>query len=122
IGANISDGFNYIKGSSTLSGLMLMATVPTVLAMPYIQMMPVFARDVLDVGASGLGILMAVSGAGALIGSLLYAAFGMKVQRQGLLLISTAAGFGVVLALFAITPWFLLALVLVALTSGISAV
>lgn len=122
VGTNITDGFQYIKNSTTLSGLMLMATVPTVLAMPYIQMMPVFARDVLHVGASGLGVLMAVSGAGALIGSLLYATYGMKVQRQGLLLVSTAAGFGVVLALFAITPWFPLALVLVAITSGVSAV
>lgn len=122
IRANVVDGFSYIKESPTLSGLMLMAAVPTLLAMPYMQMMPVFARDVLNSGSSGLGILMAASGAGALSGAIFYGSVGNKIQRQGRLLVATAAGFGLMLALFAASSNFLLSMILVAMTSGISAV
>lgn len=40
--------------------------------LPYFQFLPVFARDVLDVGASGLGILMAAPGAGAILASVFF--------------------------------------------------
>jgi predicted MFS family arabinose efflux permease len=40
---------------------------------PYIGFLNVFARDILKIGAEGLGLLMAVSGAGAVVGSLLVA-------------------------------------------------
>lgn len=119
---NITDGLGYIRGSTTLSGLMVMAAVPILLAQPYIQMMPVFARDVLDVGSSGLGLLMAANGFGALLGALLYGAIGDRIRQQGRFQIVTAAGFGVALALFAISSWFWLSLVLVAVTGAISAV
>ena len=119
---NISDGLGYIRGSTTLSGLMIMAAVPILLAQPYMQMMPVFARDVLDVGSSGLGLLMAANGLGALTGVLLYGAYGQRIHRQGVFQIVAAAGFGCILALFALSPWFSLSLVLVAITGGVSSV
>jgi len=119
---NIADGLNYIRDSTTLSGLMIMAAVPILIAQPYMQMMPVFARDVLDSGSSGLGLLMAANGAGALVGVLLYSAYGHRIRRQGQFQVATAAGFGLVLALFAVSPWFSLSLVLVALTGGVSSV
>ncbi|HLT19131.1 MAG TPA: MFS transporter [Thermomicrobiales bacterium] len=119
---NVADGLNYIRGNTMLSGLMIMAAVPILLAQPYMQMMPVFARDVLDAGSSGLGLLMAASGFGALSGALLYGAYGQRIRRQGMFQVATAAGFGLTLALFAISPWFILSLVLVALTGAVSAV
>lgn len=119
---NITDGLGYIRGSATLSGLMVMAAVPILLAQPYMQMMPVFARDVLDVGSSGLGLLMAANGFGALLGALLFGAYGSRIRQQGMFQVATAAGFGVVLALFAISPWFSLSLILVAITGAISSI
>ena len=119
---NIADGLGYIRSSTTLSGLMIMAAIPILLAQPYMQMMPVFARDVLGVGSSGLGLLMAANGLGALVGVLLYGAYGHRVRQQGMFQVVTAAGFGLILALFAVSPWFSLSLVLVALTGGVSSV
>ena len=46
-------GFEHIRQNPTLRALILLAIVPTVLALPYQQLMPVFARDVYDVGAVG---------------------------------------------------------------------
>ena len=122
VASNIVDGFRYIRSLPSLSGLMIMAAVPTILAMPYLQMMPVFARDVLEIGSTGLGLLMAASGAGALIGALLFAAYGSRIRQQGRFMVVMASLFGVWLALFAFSPWWQLSLLLVALTSGCSAV
>ena len=41
--------------------------MPTVLALPYQQLLPVFARDVYDVGAAGLGILLTANSIGAFL-------------------------------------------------------
>jgi hypothetical protein len=65
---------------------------------------------------------MAANGFGALVGVLLYGAYGHRVKMQGQFQVLTAAGFGIVLALFAITPWFSLSLLLVAITGGVSSV
>lgn len=117
VGANLLEGLRYIKDSPTLSGLMIMAAVPTVLALPYLQILPVFARDVLDVGSTGLGYLMAASGFGGLTGSLLYASYGRRIEHQGRLLIGTGVLLGFILTAFALSPWFPLSLVLVCLTA-----
>ena len=55
---NMLDGFAHIRGNPRLFGLMVLAVVPTVLALPYQQLLPVFARDVYDAGPNGLGILL----------------------------------------------------------------
>ncbi len=44
--------------------------MPTFFVFPYIQFLSVFARDILDIGAAGLGLLLAASGSGAVVGSL----------------------------------------------------
>jgi MFS family permease len=63
-------GFGHIRDNPTLRALMLLAVVPTVLALPYQQLLPVFARDVYDVGAAGLGILLTANSVGAFLGAL----------------------------------------------------
>ena len=65
-----------------------------------IQLMPVFARDVLDTGPSGLGVLMSVMGVGTFIGVLIGGSLG-DFERKGMLIIVSATAFGSFLALFA---------------------
>jgi MFS family permease len=55
----------------------------------HIPLLPVFARDVLGVGADGLGALAAASGLGALVAALLLAQLGDRIPR-GRLLIAAA--------------------------------
>jgi hypothetical protein len=87
-------------------------------------MLPVIARDELGTGSGGLGLLMTASGAGALIGSLVYAAIGTS-PRVGNVQILTAAVFGGILAVFALSSSLAIlpvSLALVFLTSGINSV
>jgi MFS family permease len=78
----ILDGFYEVRRNHALGSLMLLTAIPATLVFSYIQFMPVFARDVFDIGAEGLGILMAASGLGALSGALIAATMD-KVEHKG---------------------------------------
>ena len=69
----VFEGIRLIAMRPDLRGLFLLACIPAFFAFPYIHFLSVFARDVLRIGAGGLGLLMAASGTGAVIGSLLVA-------------------------------------------------
>ena len=81
------------------------------LARPFTQLTPAFARDVLDVGAAGLGALNSAAGAGALAGAVLAAMLG-SYRGRGLALMLSAAGFGLLLVAFGLSTSFTLSLVL----------
>jgi len=76
---------------------------------PYTQFMPVFARDVLQVGAPGLGMLLMAPGAGAILGGLMLASM-RRFPRPHRLLLFLASGFGCAILLFALSHSFLLSL------------
>ncbi len=67
---HLVDGLNYVRSERVLSVLLLLAAVPTVFLLPYLTLLPVFARDILAIGAPGLGLLTAAMGGGALLGAL----------------------------------------------------
>ena len=108
---SIGQGLGYVRNSNVLIGLMLMGTVTTVFAMPYQTLLPVFARDILDVGESGLGWLGAMGGAGALAGSFSVAAFSSPRQIKLLMLVGGVA-LGIFIAMFALSKIYLLSLVM----------
>jgi predicted MFS family arabinose efflux permease len=111
------DGLRYVKGHPVLRILLSLALAPIILGMPYVQIMPVFAEDVFDVGASGLGTLMAVNGVGALAGSLLIASAG-NIRRRGLVQLVLGISFGLGLVVFAFSPAYWLALAAIFVVGG----
>jgi len=111
MGFHLAEGIRYIRRSPILVALLLMAVVPILFGMPYQMLMPVFAEDVLDVGARGLGFLMAAVGLGALAGSLLVASLG-DFRHKGLLLFGSVLLFGVTLILFTLSTDFYLCLLI----------
>ncbi len=93
---SVFDGVRLISSRPDLRGLFLLACVPTFFVFPYIQFLSVFARDILHIGASGLGLLMAASGSGAVIGSLMTAAR-RQFAGAGRTLILMTIGYGAVI-------------------------
>ena len=83
----------------------------SVFGMAYLILMPVFARDVLDVGSQGFGFLQSAGGAGALIGVLMVAWFSHSrgKSRQA---IFGAMVFGFLVISFALSKSYPLSLVL----------
>ena len=68
--SNLVDGIRYVRGRRIVLVLVLLAAVPAVFLLNYLVLLPVFARDVLAIGAPGLGLLSAGIGVGALIGAI----------------------------------------------------
>lgn len=94
--SGVFDGIRLVATEADLRGLFLLAAIPTLLVFPYIGFLNVFARDILDIGAQGLGLLMAVSGSGAVVGSLLVASQ-RRSEGVGRLLITMTIIYGFVI-------------------------
>jgi len=113
---NVKAGLAYSFQNSTLRFLMLGAMVMILTVVPFQSLMPVFAEDVLGVGAGGLGVLMLAAGFGALVGSISVVAIGESVAHQKLELV-----FGLLaaasLTAFALSPLFALSILLVMITA-----
>ncbi len=65
---DIVDGFRYVRRTEAIFGTFIITVIMNNLSFSYMALLPVFARDVLGQGATGLGILGTGNGIGALIG------------------------------------------------------
>ncbi|MDE2860172.1 MAG: MFS transporter [Chloroflexota bacterium] len=102
---DIRDGFRYVFDNRVILVLLLLSFATIIFAMPIRFILPIFAKDVFEVGADGLGVLMSAMGLGALGGTLMIAFIG-KVSRRGLALAVSGILSGLVLLSFAATSYF----------------
>ena len=109
----LREGFAFIAADRRARTLVMLVAASSILALPYVMLLPVFARDILAVGAEGLGLMLSVSGAGALAGGITLAATARRVRR-GPLLLSAAALFAVMVGGFTLSRAFPLSLALLA--------
>jgi len=81
------------------------------------QLLPIFAKDILKVGAQGYGFLAAAPAGGAIITGLVMARLG-TLKRQGLLVIVSIAVFGAATIAFGLSRVFWLSLLMLAITGA----
>jgi MFS family permease len=96
------EAFRYVRSHRILRAVISLVTVVSLFGWPYSVLLPVFARDVLHVGASGYGYLMAANGAGALVGALALASLGDSPHKRKLFY-GGLFGFCIMLAVFALS-------------------
>ena len=95
-----------------MSGRMPALATTTIFVVALIPLLPVYARDVLDVGSSGFGILGSALGVGFLIGSIVISMAGDIPKKAVVLLIAGAFWDGPMIA-FAFSRIFVLSVALV---------
>jgi len=106
--------------SHRLTGVLLLtSTIMSVFGRSYQQLLPIFADDIWHISAQGYGILLSAAGAGALIGALGLASI-PKITPNATNLRIAGLGFAVLLAGFALNPWWMLGAVLLVLVGIIS--
>lgn len=66
----LKEGFTYAFSFTPIRYMLLLVALISLTGMPYLVLMPVFAKDVLGGGPQTLGFLMGASGLGALLGAL----------------------------------------------------
>jgi MFS transporter, DHA1 family, staphyloferrin A biosynthesis exporter len=116
--ANLKEGLVYVWSNPSVFALMATALVPRIFAVPYQTLMPVFQKDVLNVGPEGLGILLAAPGLGAMLAGLMLATLANRVRRQGVLMLVSLVSLGVVMSLFSQTNSFPLAILALVAVGG----
>jgi len=86
--ASILAGVRFLWGDRVLRSVLLLLVATSLLVRPYSQLMPAYAAHVVHVDARGLGLLLAASGSGAIIGSVVTALLGTR--RRGFIWFSSA--------------------------------
>jgi MFS family permease len=108
---HMMEGFRFVNRTEPIKALLLLLGMVSLVGMPYVVLMPIFADQILHGGARGLGILMGATGVGALFGALTLA-FRQGVKGLGRWVAWCCAGFGASLAVFAFSHTFWLSVVL----------
>jgi MFS family permease len=117
---DLLEGFRYMVANRIILYLVGMALVLFVIGMSYQQVfVPLLALDVLHIGRSGAGWMMALSGIGALIGSLLLASI-KQLPRRGLILMGFLVILGLALLLLSQSRWFFLSAIALIISGGMS--
>ena len=95
----LAQSLRYVRSSQPILGVILVTSVMNLLMIPYMTLMPVFARDVLQQGPVGLGLLSAAAGMGSFVG-LFIANSLRKYLSNGWILVAGTFGMAVALVAF----------------------
>jgi MFS family permease len=123
--AHMIEAYQWVRHTGPIRALLLLLGLVSLVAMPYVVLMPVFADKVLhgggqwlatflkaqDLGAVRLGVLMGATGVGAMLGALTLASR-TGVRGLGRWVAYSCGGFGISLILFALSRSFWLSTVL----------
>ena len=116
---NLEEGIQIVSQNKLVLALMLMAATCEMFGFSFPVLVPVFARDILKVGAIGNGMINAFRSGGGLLASLALASLGDS-RHKGKLLLVMFLMFGVGLILYANTPIYVFALIFMGMV-GVSA-
>jgi MFS family permease len=96
--AELRQGIAFVRQERSIMALMVLGAATTFFGIPMLTLLPVFAKDVFGAGVEGYSALLAFSGAGAVVGSMVVAWLG-RFRHMGLTTLVVTAGFGVLVML-----------------------
>jgi MFS family permease len=117
---SLLEGLHFVWRDSTVLTLIALQAIPAFLLMPYSQLLPIFARDILHAGPEGLGTLMTAMGIGSVLGSV--GIIALPGRSQGMILFVSLLAFGLLLAVFAFSTSLTLSIGIMALLGVAQAV
>jgi len=102
---DVKDGLKYVRHEPTILLILIVTFFTVLFSMSYMMLLPAFTVDIYGVGAKGMGILISVSGIGAMAGSIFLASLPNK--RRGLMFILGSLILGLSLVGFSFSSyWF----------------
>jgi len=94
-------GVRYVRRRPRVFSLLIIAAITSLFGAPYITLIPIFARDIFQLGPRGLALMMGVAGAGAFCGALFLTYLG-DFKQKGWFVLGGALGFGFFLIAFSL--------------------
>jgi len=99
---DLKEGLWYVFDRKDLFTLLSMTAVASVLVIPYITFVPLFAKQILHLDARGFGLLMAANGGGAFVAAVTMA-FTRHGKRRGRVVFLSSLALNVFVVLFAVS-------------------
>ena len=113
IGREIGEGLRFIKESPAVLNAMMLQFFSFLFVLPFNRLLPVYAKEILEIGPSGLGLLRGCFAGGNVLGGIGLVSFGERESKRRLLVVSSIL-ITVFLILFSHASWLPLSLVLLA--------
>lgn len=99
---DLLEGFRYVRHRPRVFSLLMISAVNSLFGAPYFALIPIYARDVFHLGATGLAWLMGMAGAGAFCGAALLTILG-DFRRKGWFVLGGSLAFGLSVMAFALS-------------------
>jgi MFS family permease len=109
-----------VRRNRTLAILLFLTAAVEVLGFSHMAVMPSLARDLLDVGAGGLGLLSAFGSVGG-IAAILLVSFWGELRHQGIVFLCVLLAFGSALVLLGSSNSIAMALAAITVVAGLAA-
>jgi MFS family permease len=113
-------GFTYIWGRPVIKGA-IMLDLAAVLLGGVTALLPIFARDILDAGPQGLGLLRSSPAVGALLMSFLLSNVQIN-KHAGRIMIGAVVVYGLATAVFGFSTWLWLSMLMLGITGAADSV
>lgn len=111
---SLMDGYKYIWRTVDIRTMIFIDLFPIIIGMSYLTMTPAIARDVLGLGADGLGMLMTAAGIGSLTGTLLVTRLN-SMPNRGRMVLWGIAFFAIMIMVYGLSGSYILSLVSIGL-------
>ena len=118
--ASIKQGIRFVFGTKIIL-YSISLDLFSVMFGGVMAILPIYAEDILHVGAQGLGILRAAPSLGAVITLLLLTRFS-PMQHAWKNLLIAVTGFGICILVFAVSPWMLLSVAMLFISGAFDSV
>lgn len=117
---NFQDYFHELRVNRTLLMLVILTGSVEIFGFSHMVLMPSIARDVLNVGAEGLGIISGIRSIGGIVGIIAIFVFG-EIRRKGLVFLGVLYGFGICILCLGMFKSFVLVLIFLTLANAAAA-
>ena len=118
--ASVLAGFSYVRHRPRLFGVITLDLFVALLG-GVTALLPIYAKDILDAGPIGLGLLRSAPAFGALTTTILLSHFPVE-RRIGLKMFAVVALYGVATMLFAVSTWLSLSMFALAILGAADSV
>jgi len=115
------EGLSFVFRSPLIRSTMLLDFFATFFSSAS-ALLPIFAQDILQVGARGYGWLYAAPAVGAVVMSLIMVPLTSRIRQRGPVLLWAVAGYGLATAVFGVSRWFWLTFFCLALTGAMDTI
>ncbi len=113
----VREGFGFVFSSPIIRSTMLLDFFATFFSSAT-ALLPIFAQDILGVGARGYGWLYAAPSAGAVLMSVVMVRSIERIERRGVVLLWAVVAYGAATVVFGLSRSFLLAFLCLAVTGA----